>query len=513
MSVSPFNKQIARLSDCRHGHFAADNCRAFESAYRAGIFVIDRQSRGAFLPPCGVDRVRVKSGEDEVKTALLADLDVVRVVPTEECAAGIVRRGHLIAYRVKIRSADVDGAAVGCAGGAAEGYAERVIVTCDVKENFPAVRRIVGYRYRLRRGRRGIIPFRAIRNVDVIIGRYPEGVFTLRRQIRLDALSRTYRVERPRAVEIQPERRKSCAVVQRPHVLVYRHRFGHLDVKVESACGNAAVRIIGVLLVRIPSEKLERSVVNNAIRHNAVRPVNDVAYFVDLRKRIVGVCHYGHGPTEGNRVAVRGLVILFGQPYGFQCVEINVAVDASARAEQLRGVEPRYVRKIILFVVVRHRKLPAYEVIPFFGGHGKLLILRIGLDGQFRIKRAAVEVGGDRLGLVCLIKIPISRDTRAVVEIRPFSPADVLIPIHALVKLEIFQLIHFSIRGESPVLHHIHGVIRLFGIDVAVQIHRIIAQHIEVHKIGRNGLLVCIDSQKLEIAAVIQCKSLRAVGD
>ena len=206
-------------------------------------------------------------------------------------------------------------------------------------------------------------------------------------------------------------------------------------------------------------------------------------------------------------------MILFGQPYGFQRVEINVAVDSSVRAEQLRGVEPRYVRKIILFVVVRPRELPAYEVIPFLGGHRKLLILRIGLDGQFRIKRAAVEVGGDRLGLVCLIKIPISRDTRAVVEIRPFSPADILIPIHALVELEIPQLIRFRIRGESPVLHHIHGVIRLFGIDVAVQIHRIIAQHIEVHKISGNGLLVCIDSQKLEIAAVIQCKSLCAVGN
>ena len=302
-----------------------------------------------------------------------------------------------------------------------------------------------------------------------------EGVVPLRGEIGFDPLSGAQRGECPAVVEIEPLDGGRAP----DHFHILPHRGGHGDFGVEIERLAVIVAAI-VLRPNLPAAELQTSLVHHFLGQDVRGAFHDVDHFVDLAHRPVRVGDDGHGLLKGDFVAVRDFVIMLGQPRRCEGIEIDVGPRAAAASEQQRGIEARDVGKVIFLVVLRVGKLPADEVVALFLGHGKLLIFGVRNDAQFTVQRAAVQLRLHRVGLVGLIKIPILRDRGAVIECLPFSPACVLVPIHALVELEVFHLIRFRIGRESPVLDHPNGFIRVFIINVGVQFDLIIMQHIEV---------------------------------
>ena len=276
-----------------------------------------------------------------------------------------------------------------------------------------------------------------------------------------------------------------------------------------SVCDNFIITRFVFFRIRLPAAELEVAVIYNVFGHHTIRAVGDIDDLVDRAERRVGVCHHRHCRRERHRVAVVDLGDLLRHPHRFQRFEVDVVHNAAARAEQPRGIEPRYVREIIRILVLSPRKLPADEVISLLSRHWELLIFRVRLDGKFLIQSPSVEFRGYGLGLVGLIKIHILGDRRGIIEPAPFVGC--FIPINALVKFEVFQLRGFDVRGKRPVLDNINRIVGSLSINVCVEVYSVIMQNIEIHKISSYYTLPRTDGQELEIAAVIQREHLRTV--
>ena len=127
---------------------------------------------------------------------------------------------------------------------------------------------------------------------------------------------------------------------------------------------------------------------------------------------------------------------------------MRIAVHTTAGTEQLRRVEAVNIGEVILHGILGVGQLPTDEIVPFFHGNGKLLILGVGGNGQFAFQCTPVKIRGHCHGFVCLIQIPVFGYQRTVIERNPVPPtvASRGIPIHPLVKYEILKWIRCGVR-------------------------------------------------------------------